>query len=255
MNDSKSQKNEVVKNLFERKSVRIFEDRPISPEDRLTILQAACQAPTAGNQQLYTILEITEPALKKRLSVTCDNQPFIADAPLVLLFCADCQKWYDAYRYAGCTPRHPSAGDLMLAVEDSSLAAQNAVTAAWSLGIGSCYIGDIMEHCELHRELFQLPPYVFPAVMLVLGYPTARQRERIKPARCPLDSIVMEKTYRKMDRDALYQMFSHKSGQQSYEDWMTAFCNRKYNSDFSREMGRSVREYLKEFLSSDQTEQ
>ena len=255
MNDSKSQKNEVVKNLFERKSVRIFEDRPISPEDRLTILQAACQAPTAGNQQLYTILEITEPALKKRLSVTFDNQPFIADAPLVLLFCADCQKWYDAYRYAGCTPRHPSAGDLMLAVEDSSLAAQNAVTAAWSLGIGSCYIGDIMEHCELHRELFQLPPYVFPAVMLVLGYPTARQRERIKPARCPLDSIVMENPYRKMDRDALYQMFSHKSGQQSYEDWMTAFCNRKYNSDFSREMGRSVREYLKEFLSSDQTEQ
>ena len=255
MNDSKSQKNEVVKNLFERKSVRIFEDRPISPEDRLTILQAACQAPTAGNQQLYTILEITEPALKKRLSVTCDNQPFIADAPLVLLFCADCQKWYDAYRYAGCTPRHPSAGDLMLAVEDSSLAAQNAVTAAWSLGIGSCYIGEIMEHCELHRELFQLPPYVFPAVMLVLGYPTARQRERTKPARCPLDSIVMENTYRKMDRDALYQMFSHKSGQQSYEDWMTAFCNRKYNSDFSREMGRSVREYLKEFLSSDQTEQ
>ena len=255
MNDSKSQKNEVVKNLFERKSVRIFEDRPISPEDRLTILQAACQAPTAGNQQLYTILEITEPALKKRLSVTCDNQPFIADAPLVLLFCADCQKWYDAYRYAGCTPRHPSAGDLMLAVEDSSLAAQNAVTAAWSLGIGSCYIGDIMEHCELHRELFQLPPYVFPAVMLVLGYPTARQRERTKPARCPLDSIVMENTYRKMDRDALYQMFSHKSGRQSYEDWMTAFCNRKYNSDFSREMGRSVREYLKEFLSSDQTEQ
>ena len=255
MNDSKSQKNEVVKNLFERKSVRIFEDRPISPEDRLTILQAACQAPTAGNQQLYTILEITEPALKKRLSVTCDNQPFIADAPLVLLFCADCQKWYDAYRYAGCTPRQPSAGDLMLAVEDSSLAAQNAVTAAWSLGIGSCYIGDIMEHCELHRELFQLPPYVFPAVMLVLGYPTARQRERTKPARCPLDSIVMENTYRKMDRDALYQMFSHKSGQQSYEDWMTAFCNRKYNSDFSREMGRSVREYLKEFLSSDQTEQ
>ena len=255
MNDSKSQKNEVVKNLFERKSVRIFEDRPISPEDRLTILQAACQAPTAGNQQLYTILEITEPALKKRLSVTCDNQPFIADAPLVLLFCADCQKWYDAYRYAGCTPGHPSAGDLTLAVEDSSLAAQNAVTAAWSLGIGSCYIGDIMEHCELHRELFQLPPYVFPAVMLVLGYPTARQRERTKPARCPLDSIVMENTYRKMDRDALYQMFSHKSGQQSYEDWMTAFCNRKYNSDFSREMGRSVREYLKEFLSSDQTEQ
>lgn len=251
MKHLENQTNEVVKNLYERKSVRVFEDRPVTPEDRLIILRAACEAPTAGNQQLYTILDITDPELKKRLSVTCDNQPFIASAPLILLFCADCQKWYDAFRFAGCSPKHPTAGDLMLAVEDSAIAAQNAVTAAWSLGIGSCYIGDIMENCETHRELLNLPPYVFPAVMAVFGYPTRQQRERTKPDRCPMDSIVMENTYRPMDNDALHRMLSHKSGHQSYEDWLTAFCTRKYNSDFSKEMGRSVGEYLREFLPPD----
>lgn len=255
MNDSENQSNEVIKNLTTRKSVRVFEDRPVSPADKLAILKAACEAPTAGNQQLYTILDITDVELKSRLSVTCDNQRFIASAPMVLVFCADYQKWYDAFCSGGCSPLLPSAADLMLAVEDSAIAAQNAVTAAWSLGIGSCYIGDIMEHCEIHRELFHLPPYVFPAVMLVFGYPTKQQLERTKPERCSLDTIVMENTYQRKDGAALQKMLAHKSGRQSYGDWLNAFCNRKYNSDFSREMARSVGEYLKLFMSSDKSRQ
>lgn len=239
--------NEVIQNLFERKSTRVFEDRPI-PESALSlILNAAAEAPTAGNQQLYSILNITDPVLKKRLSVTCDNQPFIASAPLILLFCADCLKWYDAFRQAGCAPRHPSAGDLMLAVLDSAVAAQNAVTAAWSLGIGSCYIGDIMENCEIHRELLNLPPYVFPAALLVFGYPTGQQKHRPKPKRCPMELIVMENRYRQMDEASLHRLFAEKPGNQSYEEWIAAFCSRKYNSEFSGEMGRSVGEYLKQF--------
>ena len=69
---------------------------------------------------------------------------------MVLIFCADCRKWYEAFQAAGCKPRLPGAGDLMLAVSDAMIAAQNAVTAAWSLGIGSCYIGDIMELSLIH---------------------------------------------------------------------------------------------------------
>lgn len=239
--------NEVIQNLYERKSTRVFEDRPIPETELSLILHAASEAPTAGNQQLYSILHITDPALKQRLSVTCDNQPFIASAPLILLFCADCRKWYEAFRQAGCEPRDPSAGDLMLAVLDSAIAAQNAVTAAWSLGIGSCYIGDIMENCEIHRELLHLPPYVFPAALLVFGYPTVQQKNRPKPERCPLEHIVMENTYRPLDETALRSLFAKKPGNQPYEEWITAFCQRKYNSEFSREMGRSVNEYLKQF--------
>lgn len=240
--------NPILQSLYARKSVRAFEDRPIPEELKQQILEAAVQAPTAGNQQLYTILDITDPLLKQALSITCDHQPFIAKAPMVLIFCADCKKWLDAYREAGCTPRAPGAGDLLLAVTDAAIAAQNAVVAAESLGIGSCYIGDVMENCERQRELLHLPDYVFPAAMLVFGWPTRQQRERPKPARCPMEQIVHTNAYRCMDGQELRAMLAGRPGAQGFEDWCAAFCARKYDSDFSREMTRSVEEYLHQFM-------
>ncbi|HWQ51528.1 MAG TPA: nitroreductase family protein [Terriglobales bacterium] len=240
--------NEVIQNLHTRKSVRIFEDREIPRDVKREILLAAAQAPTAGNQQLYTILDITDQRLEDRLAVTCDNQPFIAKAPLVLIFCADAGKWYDVYREGGCAPRKPGPGDFVLAVCDACIAAQNAVTAAWSLGVGSCYIGDIMEHCETHRELLKLPEYVFPAAMLILGYPTAQQLGRKKPQRCELSHIVHENAYRRMEGPELRGMLAHETEGTPFEDWCRAFCERKYNSDFSKEMSRSVAEYLKAYV-------
>ena len=244
-----SGKNAITESLRNRKSVRAFEDRQIPENIKQEILRCAAQAPTAGNQQLYTILDITDQALKEKLAVTCDSQPFIAKAPLVLIFCADAGKWHDAYIEAGCGPRAPGAGDLMLAVCDAAIAAQNAVTAAESFGIGSCYIGDIMERCEAHRELLGLPPFVFPALMLVFGYPTAQQISREKPERFAMKHIVHENTYRRMDGPELREMLSQRAGSRGYDEWVRAFCERKYNSDFSREMGRSVMEYLKDFQS------
>ncbi len=239
--------NEVLKQLYNRKSVRVFENKEISAEDKALILRAAAEAPTAGNQQLYTILDITDQAIKDSLVTICDNQPFIATAKAVLIFCADCKKWYDAFLTAGCSPRKPDVGDLMLSVSDANIAAQNAVTAAESLGIGSCYIGDIMENCEACRELLVLPEYVFPAAMLVFGYPTEQQKNRPKPLRADISHIVHENGYRRMNADELREMLEYKSGERSYEDWLCAFCERKYNSEFSREMSRSVAEYLKAF--------
>ena len=84
--------NEVIKQLFDRKSVRSFTDREIDEKIIEEILLSAAAAPTAGNQQLYTILRITDEALKASLAESCDHQPFIADGKLVLIFCADCLK-------------------------------------------------------------------------------------------------------------------------------------------------------------------
>ena len=153
-----------------------------------------------------------------------------------------------AYIVAGSEARPPEAGDLMLAVTDTAIAAQNAVTAAWSMGIGSCYIGDIMENCEIHREMLRLPKYVFPAAMLVFGYPTQQQIERKKPERAAIKHIVHENAYRAMDGAELREMFSGRAGEKGFDEWMRAFCTRKHDSDFSREMSRSVAEYLKDFL-------
>lgn len=239
--------NEVLAALYARKSMRAYTGESVSPEKKEMILRAACAAPTAGNQQLYTILDITDQSIKDKLAITCDNQPFIAQAAVVLIFCADCQKWYDVFVSEGCEPRLPKAGDLMLAVTDCAIAAQNAVTAADSLGLGSCYIGDIMEQCEVHRELLNLPSYVFPAVMLVIGTPTGQQLARPKPERCALKHIVHENAYRHMDAEELREMLAFHAGQRPFGQWLKAFCARKYQSDFSREMSRSVSEYLKAF--------
>lgn len=239
--------NEILNALYARKSMRAYTGELIPAEKKELILKAACEAPTADNQQLYTILDITDQSIKDKLAVSCDNQPFIAEAEIVLIFCADCQKWYDAFVYGGCEPRLPRAGDLMLAVTDCAIAAQNAVTAADSLGLGSCYIGDVMEQCEIHRQMLNLPNYVFPAVMLVIGEPTQQQLERPKPKRCDLKHIVHENTYRRMEADELQEMLTSHAGQRSYEEWLAAFCKRKYQSDFSQEMSRSVEEYLKAF--------
>lgn len=239
--------NEVIRQLYGRKSVRAYTDREIDKPEKDAILRAAAEAPTAGNQQLYTILDITDQSIKDRLVETCDHQPMIAQAKMVLVFCADCKKWYDAYMAVGCQTRKPGVGDLMLAVTDTMIAAQNAVTAAESLGIGSCYIGDIMENCEQQRELLKLPEYVVPVGMLIFGYPTDQQLCRPKPKRVDMKFILHENSYHPMSDHELEEMWTPGTGEKGYAAWMQAFCKRKYNSDFAQEMTRSISRYLEQF--------
>ncbi|EOS77825.1 MAG: nitroreductase family protein [Lachnospiraceae bacterium] len=240
--------NDIIKALYERKSVRVFSEKEIIQKEKECILNAALQAPSAGCQLLYTILDITDEKKKEKLAELCDHQVFAAKAKLVLVFCADCRKWLSFYKEAGGSPRAPGAGDLLLAVEDALIAAQNAVVAAQSLGIGSCYIGDVMENAEEMKALLELPEYVYPACMLVFGYPTEQQKERKKPERFLLSHMVCENVYQDKSPQEIRQMFSGHTGVQEYDEWMKAFWMRKYESDFSREMNRSMEVYLKEFL-------
>ena len=149
--------NEVIDVLLKRRSVRAYEEREISPDVRAEILKATLRAPTAGNLMLYSILEITDQAMKDKLAVTCDNQPFIARAPMVWIFLADYQRWYNSFLAAGvdefcraeayvhAEARRRGPVPRLLRRADRR---QNAVIAAELFGIGSCYIGDIMERCE-----------------------------------------------------------------------------------------------------------
>ncbi len=242
--------NPTLEALSRRKSVRAYTDRPISPDAKKAILNAALQAPTAGNMTLYTILDITDPAIKARLAVTCDDQPFIASAPMVLIFCADYHRWYELFKRHVSPLRAPSHGDLLLANADALIAAQNAVVAAESLGIGSCYIGDITEQFEIHRQLLQLPDYVVPACMLCFGYPTQQQLDREKPPRFSPEHIVHENGYspEKAGAEAMEQMLLQRSELPdglTIQEWTRRFCARKWNSDFSAEMSRSCGEMIR----------
>lgn len=244
--------NDVISQLHARVSVRAYTDEPVSPDDERAILEAAGQAPTAGNQQLYSIVVVRDQALKDRLAVTCDNQPFIARAPLVLAFCVDVRRWHRAFVAAGCEPRDPGVGDFVLACQDALIAAQNAVTAAWSLGIGSCYIGDVLERGREQAEILGCPRHVVPVTLLVLGHPAPAQLERRKPRRFALEDFVFENRYEDAGDDRLVALVGEKTGaspddRAACEGSVRAFCARKWDSGFSREMTRSVAESLATF--------
>jgi len=244
--------NPIVASLFARKSTRDFLDRPVPRELRDLILDCAIQAPSAGNQALYAIIEDSDQVLKAELADSCDRQAFIAKAPLVLVFVADCLRWLDCYRAAGIKAREPGPGDFLLACEDALIAAQNAVVAAEALGLGSCYIGDILGNRERVVELLGLDRRTVPIAMAVMGYPTEPQRARVKPPRLAREYLVHENRYRRREAGELRAMLDsvHAERGFDFDEYMRAFCARKYESDFMREMNRSADAYLDAFGSS-----
>jgi FMN reductase (NADPH)/FMN reductase [NAD(P)H] len=257
--------NQVMDVILGRKSVRTYEDRPILDAAKDDILRAAMRSPTAGNMMLYSIIEVRDPAAKLTLARTCDDQPFIAKAPLVLLFLADYQRWVDYFIHSGVeelcaergdSMRRPEEGDLMLACCDALIAAQTAVIAAESLGIGSCYIGDIMENYEAHRDLFSLPQFVFPICLLCFGYPTQQQENRLQTTRFEKEFVVFEDRYRRLSADEFAAMYrrdeeqaarsrSLPEGVKNTGQWM---YSRKFNAGFSQEMNRSVRAMMRAWV-------
>lgn len=255
---------EAFSRLFlERRSVRAYDGRPIPPETKEALFAAIMRAPTAGNMMLYSVLEIEDPALKARLAETCDHQPFIAQAPLVLMFLADYARMMEFFKISGVRElggtAWPRESDLLLAASDATIAAQTAAVAAEALGLGSCYIGDIMEHWEVHRDLLGLPRYAFPVAMLCLGYPTEQQKSRPQPPRLPRRVVVHKDRYQLPSAETLASLYTgpgYASAGPSSDgkgpgNAGQALYARKFDTDYSREMRRSVKAMLDAWWRSD----
>ncbi|MBI5564968.1 MAG: nitroreductase family protein [Chloroflexi bacterium] len=257
--------NTTIQTLLNRKSIREYEPRPLEPEVKRDILAATLRAPTAGNLMLYSIIDITDQAIKDALAESCDHQPFIATAPMLWLFVADYQRWWDYFRASdtdkicrqrGITPRQLQEGDLLLAACDTVIAAQTAVVAAESLGVGSCYIGDILEKYEFHCELFNLPDYALPIALICFGYATPEQQARVQTSRFDPRFVVFENCYQRLsaaDFDEMYrhqqaQWMSRKNKPADIENFGQAVYFRKFAADYSIEMSRSVRAMLSAWL-------
>lgn len=253
--------NSVLDVINNRTSLRVYDNREISQEILDKILHAAMRAPTAGNQMLYSILVVRDEQTRKLLSQSCDHQAFIATAPVILIFLADHQRWFDYYQLNGVAEycdreglqfEAPQESDLLLAIEDAMAAAQNAVIAAESLGIGSCYIGDIVENYEFHKELFDLPDYVVPISLVCLGY-YKEGHKRVHRKRFDQKYVVFEEKYREFSDEELKEMFAEraagfvKTPTSSAENFAQAFYRRKTGAAFSKEMKRSVRAMLADY--------
>lgn len=254
--------NETLEVIDHRQSLRGYDSRPLNDEHKKAILHSAFRAPTAGNMMHYHIIEVANQDLKDKLVTTCDNQPFIAKAPLVLLFLADLQRWYDLYEYSGvpdlCREKGlnymtPNEADLLLASCDALVAAENAVIAAESLGIGSCYIGDIMENIETHREMFHLPKWVFPIALVCFGYPLRSDRDaRERTPRFPEQFVYSIDKYTRTDikdfEDTLMERYkANQALLKDVDNIGQAIYLRKTGSDYAAEMRRSVKVALKDW--------
>lgn len=249
-NNKNNSNNSTIEVLVNHTSIRKFNQEEISEEAVCAIVEAAKRGATAGNMMLYSIIKIRSKATLKSLATSCDDQPFIADASLALLFVLDHHKWQKYFEISRLPERiegfaGPSVSDFVLAMQDATIAAQNAVIAAESMGIGTCYIGDIMEHYEMHKAFFNLPEYTMPAILVVFGH--FDHKPVLRP-RFEDEFTVFEETYPDMDDPFIQKMFKAKD--ESAEDFAYKFYMRKKNADFFKEMNRSVYKYLSEWTKS-----
>jgi hypothetical protein len=209
---------------------------------------------------LYSIIDVADQTIKDRLAVTCDHQPFIASASLVLFFVADYQRLFDFYQFCdvdsackekGINPRTPAEGDMLLAFSDALIAAQTAVLAAESLGIGSCYIGDILENAEIHQKLFNLPKYTLPITLLVFGKPYSKNEGRVT-SRYEQEFICYKNQYKRLSQEELIKMYEptakHTFPNLEIKEAVTKIGRqiyfRKFVSDFTQELNRSSKEWI-----------
>lgn len=200
--------NETLRLLCERASCRSFLDKVIPEEVLYQVLEAGIHAPSGGNLQPVSIIKVEDSNTRKTLAGLCGNQPWIASAPVNLLFCIDfrrLQRWAELE----CAPFTCTSAfrHFWISFQDTVVCAQNICTAADSLGLGSVYIGGVLEGFREIRDLVQLPPGVCPVVLLCLGYPKHGLRIQKK---LPVEAIVHAETYHEMADGDLVAAFNEK---------------------------------------------
>lgn len=254
--------NETIKTIMTRRSVRAYAEREIEAPCKQAIIDAARRAPTAGNLQMYSMIVVEDQKIKNLLSKSCDNQPFIAKAPLLIIYLADFNKLFQLYEASGSHEfmtkkgknlRYPGLGEFILSVNDALIAAQTSVIAAESLGIGSCYIGDIMEQHDFHKDLLGLPDLVFPVTMLCYGYPKVPKTEGQKQLpRFGEEFVVFTDKYKRFSDEEILHMTDETSwlyrsnGKYSTgaENDGQHICARKYMTEYSMELVQSMEKYI-----------
>ena len=242
--------NETMKTIDNRRSTRLYLDKEISLEDKKTILEAAINAPTAGNMVLYSIIDVVDQEKKEKLSVLCDNQPFIKNGKMVLVFVADSKKWYDVYNKLNNADLKPTLADFYLSMAAAHIAAENAVIAAESLGIGSCYIGDIVENYEEMKQLLNLPKYINPICMLVFGY---KKNDNVnpRPRRFKVEDVVFTNEFKEKSEETFINKFDYLNDKEEQNrkvaQLVNATFNHKMKAEFFNEMNRSLSLMVEEY--------
>jgi nitroreductase len=143
-----------------RRSIRAYRNSPIKPEQLEEVLDAANQAPSAGNLQAYQIYVAKKASARARLAEAAGSQDFLSQAPVVLVFCADPRR---------SAPRYGRRGSQLYCLQDATIACTFAMLAAADLGLGTVWVGAFDP--DAVRAILHAPAEILPVAMLPLGYP------------------------------------------------------------------------------------
>jgi nitroreductase len=153
---------DVFEAIKGRRSVRAFRsDEDVSEEIVDGLIDAARWAPSAGNIQPWEFVIVRRSEIKRRLAEAAYDQSFIEEAPVVIVVCADEHR---------SSKRYGERGKTLFCLQDTAAAIQNILLAAYSLGLGTCWVGAFKEG-EASRIL-SIPPGSRPAALIPLGYPS-----------------------------------------------------------------------------------
>lgn len=190
--------NEVLQLLTDHRSIRSYTDEPVSDEQLGLIIQAAQAAPTSINGQQFTVIAVKDKERKKKISELAGGQPWIDQAPVFLLFCADFNRAKIALEEYNDTPLEITNGleSVLVGAVDVGIALGTATAAAESMGLGTVPIGAVRGKPDELIELLKLPKYVFPVSGLVIGHPADRSA---KKPRLPQAAVLHHETYQEED--------------------------------------------------------
>jgi nitroreductase len=186
----------VLESLLGHRSVRAYASTPLPPGTIEALVAAAQSAPTSSNMQAWSVVAVEEPERKARLSVLAANQAFIRQAPLFLCWVADLSRLDRLGEAAGRKLEGLEYLEAyMVALVDAAIAAQNALVAAESLGLGTVYVGALRNRPDEVAAELGLPPNAFAAFGLAVGYPDPAVPTAVKP-RLPQSLVLHRERYR-----------------------------------------------------------
>jgi nitroreductase len=195
--------NEVIATMLDHRSVRGYKPDPVPPGTLETLIAAAQSAATSSNMQWTSVVAITDPAKKKVLAEIAGNQKHIEQCPLYLCWVTDMTRNIEIGRAEKVEFEvMPWLETFLVASIDVALAAQNAVVAAESIGLGTVYIGAMRNDPEWVAELLGLPKQCFVLFGLCVGYPTEQAAGEVKP-RMPQAMMLHHERYDAANAPAL----------------------------------------------------
>lgn len=195
---------ECIKN---RRTIRKYKTDDVSVELLNQLLEEAFRASTMGNMQLYSVVVSRDKQMKAALAPAHFNQPMVTQAPVVLTFCADFNRFSKWCRCRKAEPGYDNPISFLNAVQDALLVTQNFCTLAEAHGLGICYLGTTLYNPDKIIDVLHLPELVMPVATITVGYPDEYPSQ---PDRLPLSGIIHEETYCDYTPEAIDEIYAYK---------------------------------------------